>query len=171
MAVGYQGPHILSSASSSSQWQTGGRDHQAHWLKSNMCRRATCRGLGNTWQWAAVPSAGPVTDSRLHSTIASVGPPQWTSHCQQLRDNGMVLVHLAERGFPWVTGWPISQGIWLVRRGTLSLITQQGVILHRQDTWLQVCSSLQLQSFIKEENCCRVKPWARCHLSSPKAAF
>lgn len=82
---------------------TLGAHHQTHWLECNtFCNGSTCRGLDNGWQWTADPSGRPVTDSRLHSTTASDGPlhsTKWDSTCQQLRNNGMALEHLAERVF------------------------------------------------------------------------
>lgn len=112
-------------------------------------------------------SGRPVTDSRLHSAMPPMGfrTAKWDGTCQQLRNNGMALVHLAERGLLWVIWLPISQERWPIRWDIRSLTTQQGVILSRQDTWLQVLSSLW---FLITGSISNREKW---HLPSPKAVF
>lgn len=89
------------------QWDLGAH-HQAHWLEGNThCSRTTCRGLGSGQQTRVagqLPTAGPSPQGPLMGLHTA----KWGSTCQQLRNNGMALVHLAELGLLWVTWLPIS---------------------------------------------------------------
>lgn len=107
--VGSQCPHFLSSVSLS--FQTGERDLVVPTTKPTGCRAACAAEppaegwpvLGSGQQFPAVGQPLTAGSTQQWPLLGLHNGPAFASNCQQLQDNGMVLVHLAEGGFLWVT--------------------------------------------------------------------
>lgn len=114
--VSYQCPHFLSLVSLGFP-----ETHRTTWpwvpiTKPTGCR-ATLSAMEPPAQGYAMVGSGQQTCMAGQSLTAGSTQQQplmglhfanWGSTCQQLRNNGMALAHLAEWGLLWVTWLPIS---------------------------------------------------------------
>lgn len=112
----YQSPHFISSVSLGSpethrtMWPWVLTTRPTGWSTTFSATKPPAEGWAmiGSGQQTRMASQSLTAGSTQQQPLMALHTAKWGSTCQQLRNNGTVLAHLAERSPLWVTWLPIS---------------------------------------------------------------